>query len=304
MPTILERLPRGARVVVIRLRSLGDCVLSTPALQLLKQARPDLRVAVAVEHAFRAVFEGNPDIEELLPPLARAVRKWRPRLCWNLHGGTVSARITAASGARLRAGFGHFRFGFLYNVRIPRAQEILGEERNVHTAEHAASAVFHFGAPRGEIPRARLFAPPAVESRPYAVIHPIASAPAKTWSAAGFMAVAAHLERAHGLEPVFVAGAGEDVRAFTNRRCMVGAPLAKVKALISGASLFVGNDSGPAHMAAAFGVPLVVIFGASDVDVWRPWRAAEAEVLRDPAGIRAVPEVRVIEALDRLRVRA
>ena len=304
MPTVLERLPQGARVAVIRLRSLGDCVLSTPAIHILKQARPDLRVAVAVENVFRAVFEGNPDIDELLPPLAGGVRKWRPWLCWNLHGGTASVRITAWSGARLRAGFGHFRYRFLYNVRIPRAQEILGEERKVHTAEHAASAVFYFGAPRVEIPRARLFAPQAAASRPYAVIHPIASSPAKTWSAAGFMAVAAHLERTQGMEPVFVAGSGEDVSAFTTRRCVVGAPLGKVKALIAGASLFVGNDSGPAHMAAAFGVPLVVIFGASDVDVWRPWRAEAAEVVREPAGIGAVTEARVIEALERLRVRA
>ena len=68
MPTVLERLPQGARVAVVRLRSLGDCVLSTPAIHILKQARPDLRVAVAVENVFRAVFEGNPDIDELLPP--------------------------------------------------------------------------------------------------------------------------------------------------------------------------------------------------------------------------------------------
>jgi ADP-heptose:LPS heptosyltransferase len=304
MPTVLERLPQGARVAVVRLRSLGDCVLSTPAIHILKQARPDLRVAVAVENVFRPVYEGNPDIDELLAPLARAVRKWRPWLCWNLHGGTVSLRITAFSGARLRAGYSHFRYRFLYNVRIPRAQEILGDERKVHTAEHAASAVFYFGAPRVEIPRARLFAPPAAPSKPYAVIHPIASAPSKTWSAAGFLAVAAHLERAHGMEPVFVAGGGEDVSKFTTRRCVVGAPLSKVKALIAGASLFVGNDSGPAHMAAAFGVPLVVIFGASDVDVWRPWRPAAAEVVRDSAGIGAVTEARVIEALERLKVRA
>ena len=46
MATILERLPSGARVAVIRLRSLGDCVLTTPALELLKRSRPDLKVIV------------------------------------------------------------------------------------------------------------------------------------------------------------------------------------------------------------------------------------------------------------------
>lgn len=210
MATVLERLPRNARVAVVRLRSLGDCVLSTPALHLLKTARPDLRLAVVVEDRFRAVFQGNPDIEAILPPSAAAMLKWRPRLCWNLHGGPVSARLTAFSGARWRAGFGHFRFGFVYNVRIPRAQDILGEERKVHTAEHAASAVFYLGAPRAEIPRARLFAQPKAAARPYAVIHPMASEPSKTWAAERFLAVAAHLENTQGLEPVFIAGPGED----------------------------------------------------------------------------------------------
>jgi heptosyltransferase III len=53
MATVLERVPHGGRVLVIRLRSLGDCVLTTPALALLKQHRPDLRMAVVVEDALR-----------------------------------------------------------------------------------------------------------------------------------------------------------------------------------------------------------------------------------------------------------
>src|SRR5215831_3504125 len=109
MATVLERVPHGGRVLIIRLRSLGDCVLSTPALTLLKQSRPDLRVAVVVEDKFRAIFEGNPDIEVLLPPDAPAVYRWRPDLVLNLHGGTRSAMLTGASGAKSRAGFAHFR---------------------------------------------------------------------------------------------------------------------------------------------------------------------------------------------------
>src|SRR5512146_2378975 len=108
MATVLDSLPRGARVAVVRLRSLGDCVLTTPALEILKRARPDLRLAIVVEDRFRAVFEENSDLEALLPPNAMAVRAWKPTLCLNYHGGGASARITALSGARFRAGFGHF----------------------------------------------------------------------------------------------------------------------------------------------------------------------------------------------------
>src|SRR5262249_19752856 len=142
------------------------------------------------------------------------------------------------SGARRRAGFAHFRYSFLYDIRIPRAQEILGEERKVHTAEHLASAMFYLGADRGEIPQARLYAPTRPPSRPYAVIHPFASEPAKTWRVSGFRKLAEHLESALDLEPVFVAGPGEDLSAFAQWRMLSGAPLEEVKALLRDASLF------------------------------------------------------------------
>jgi ADP-heptose:LPS heptosyltransferase len=131
------------------------------------------------------------------------------------------------------------------------------------------------------------------------VIHPIASEPAKTWPADRFLAVAAQL----GLEPVFIGGPGEDLSAFHPHRTLAGAPLSEIKQLLAGAALFLGNDSGPAHMAAAFGIPVVVLFGASQVDVWRPWKTP-AETLVGPAGISSISVEQVLAALARLRVHA
>src|SRR6266545_6700625 len=238
MQSILETLPRAARVTVIRLRSMGDCVLTTPAIHILKIARPDLRIAVVVEERFRGVFEDNSDVEALLAPDYSAIWRWRPTLCLNLHGGARSAGLTGFSGARLRAGFGHFRYAWLYNIHIPRAQHILGEERTVHTAEHLASAMFYLGAPRIPIPRARLFAEIAPDSGPYAAIHPFASAASKSWRSEGFGRVADHL-RQSGLEPVIIGGPADDFTPFGGCRSVCGAPLSKLKALIRGASMFV-----------------------------------------------------------------
>jgi len=124
-------------------------------------------------------------------------------------------------GARFRAGFAHFRFPWIYNVRIPRAQQILGVDRKVHTAEHLASAAFYLGAARMEIPRAKLFAGqarartgPAIP--PYAVLHPVAAGPAKTWPAERFVAVASHLQQSFDLQPVFIGGPGDDLSRFAN----------------------------------------------------------------------------------------
>jgi heptosyltransferase-3 len=296
--SILDRLPPGSPVAVLRLRSLGDCVLTTPALDLLRAYRPDLQIAVVVEDRFREIFASY----QTVTPKLGSFRRVRPRLCLNLHGGTRSAWMTALSGAPLRAGFGHFRNGFVYNISIPRAQEILGVDRTVHTAEHLASAMFYLGVPVQEIPRANIGAAARTATPPYCVIHPVAATPSKTWPASHFLTIAEYL-RTNGIEPVFIGAATDDLTPFSGYRTLQGSSLTDVKALLSAASLFLGNDSGPAHMAAAFGLPVVVLFGDSDPAIWGPWRTA-SEILRHPSGIAHIPPAAVVEALARLRVHA
>jgi ADP-heptose:LPS heptosyltransferase len=225
-----------------------------------------------------------------------ALRAFDASLCLNLHGGTRSARMTLFSGARFRAGFDIFRPRWIYNTPIPTAQETLGVSRRVHTAEHMASAMFYLGVPIADVPRARIYAaagrsphaPPGL----YVVVHPVAAMPEKTWP------YFRELTRDLGLEPVFIAGPGEDLSAFGGARKLVGAPLAELTRLIRDAVLFIGNDSGPAHIAAACGVPSLVIFGPSDAEVWAPWRTP-AEVLKaDPIASVTVEQAR--QALGRL----
>jgi ADP-heptose:LPS heptosyltransferase len=266
----------------------------------LKQDRPDLKIGVVVEARFAPVFEGNPAVHQILDPTVGAIARFRPDLCINLHGGTRSMVLSTASGARLRAGFDHYRASGIYNVRIPKAQQILNEDRTVHTAEHLASAMFYLGVKQRPIPRASLFAERRAAESPYAVVHPFAALPEKTWSAEGFLAVAAHLQ-ANGVEPVFIGGPTDDLTPFQAFRSMGGASLNEIKSLLQDATRFVGNDSGPAHMAAAFGVPQVVLFGTSDATVWAPWQV-ESEVLVADGPIESISTDRVLQSLERLRV--
>lgn len=296
--TVVEQLSPGARIAIIRLRSLGDCVLTTPAIELLKQTRPDLDIGIVVEDRFRALFEDHPLIGKVLIPRWEAVRGWKPSLCLNLHGGTRSQWMTAFSGARWRAGFAHHNFTFAYNLKIPRAQRILGVNRTVHTAEHLASAVFALGVPVQPIPRARLSAVESPISGRYAVLHPFASSPDKCWTLERFRELARYLAL-WKLTPVFLAAPEDDVSAFAGNRVVQGS-LENAKAVISKASLFVGNDSGPAHIAAAFGVPSVVLFAGSNPAIWGPWRT-ESEVVLAVDGMAELSVSRVIAALERLR---
>lgn len=286
---ILAQLGPEPSIVLIRLRSLGDTVLATPAFALLRRAVPGAHIHVAMDERFADLLVGQPDIDGVLRiqhragvaaklRLLRRIRSLRPGLCVDMHGGSTAAWLTAFSGARWRAGFGHFRQTWAYNIRVPRAQEVLGRDPNaiVHTAEHHAAGVIHLGAGRRRIPRSRLAARRARRSGPYAVIHPGAAYDTKTWAAANFRTVARELRNRHGLDPILIVGPGEHrlARHFSDLAVRVGEPLPSLMSLIAGARLFVGNDSGPAHVAAAFGVPCVVVFGSSDSAVWHPWRTS------------------------------
>ncbi len=305
-PSVLERVPvldrlgRGSQVCVIRLRSLGDCVLTTPALALLKAHRPDLKITVVVEPRFAGVFEGNPDVQAVSTSPRHA------DLVINLHGGTRSMWMTSgiATGtfAKFRAGFAHHRYNFIYSEKIPSAQEILGVTRPVHTAEHLASAMFYLGVPMGEIPRAKLAAEPEARATPYVVIHPFASAPGKAWPVERFAALAGELLQA-GLTPVIVAGPYDDTTALAAFEVLRNAPLSKVRNLMAGAALLVGNDSGPAHIAAAFGVPVVVLFGPSDPVTWAPWKT-EARVLTSSESIANISLEDVLAAATALKLKS
>ena len=97
-----------------------------------------------------------------------------------------------------------------------------------------------------------------------------------------------HIQSTLGL----AAGGDRRARAKTSRhlnkwRTVAGAPLAEVARLMRDAAFFAGNDSGPAHVAAAFGVPQVVFFGPSDSEVWAPWQTP-AEVLKAEGAINSI----------------
>jgi heptosyltransferase-3 len=303
--SILPSLSAGARILVLRLRSIGDIVLLTPALRLLKDWRPDLRASVVVESRFRELLAGNPDIDEVLDPgqgsgwakvvsraqAVRQIRRQRAALCLNLHGGPTSALLTWMSGARWKVGFAHYRARGLYQLLIPDARTIL-DQPSLHTAEHQASAFFYLGLPRREIPPACLAVSAEqqawwTEKRlnlalrpqgPYALLHPTALYATKQWAPENFTKLGLYLEAQAGLEVVYTCGPGEspvldaiEQAAGRPLKRLEGMSLGHFAAALADARLFVGNDSGPAHMAAALGRPSVVIFGSSSSQIWGPW---------------------------------
>jgi len=296
--TLLPALPQGAEILIIRLRSLGDLVLETTAIAALHSWRPDLRICVLVEPRFAPVLEGNPAISELIfsrglggTALDLLCRKFP--IVFNQHGGPRSAMLTGASGSPLRVGSAGYHYSFLYNVVVPDAKEFYGTPA-VHTVEHRISQFYFTGLPRGPIPRTQVFAQPdAIASvarklagkgiaagAPYAVLQPGARLEAMRWPVAKFAELAFWLRQKHGLASVVNLGSRDSEIAAEVRSEMQGCAVVldaqldirELIALIAASRIFVGNDSGPAHFAAALQRPTVVIFGVTDPVQWRPWQ--------------------------------
>lgn len=300
-PSLLNDLPRGAEILIIRLRSLGDVVLLTPALSAVHSWRSDLRLCVLVEPAFAPVLEGNPAVAETLSmgnfvSTAAKLRRHHFPVIYNQHAGPTSALLTAAIGAPKRVCWTRRQFSFLYNVLVPDPGD------RIHTVEHRLEQFYATGLPRGPIPPARVYPQPdasaAVAKKlaqsgiprdaKYAVIHPGAKYFTKRWSLENFIALAQWLKHEHGIFPVFSIGAAEReiARALAQKSTQEFAlidslGLRELIALLAGARIFIGNDSGPAHLAAAAGCPVLAIFGSSSSVHWRPWQVPHRVVQND-----------------------
>jgi len=310
--SLLPHLPRGAEVLIARLRSLGDIVLETPAIAALHVWRPDLRICMLIEPRFAAALDGNPAVADVLfsvgfASTVAAARRRRFPIVFNQHGGPRSALLTAASGSALRVGWKGFQFSFVYNVQVPDARDFYGTPI-VHTVEHRLSQFYWTGLPRGPIPRAQIFPqadaaesvaglleqngiPPGAS---YAVLQPGARLTTMRWPAAKFAAIARWLRDTRGIASVVNLGGQEEELASEVRNEMRGCALVpaglglrELIALVAGAVLFVGNDSGPSHLAAAAGRPSVVIYGSTNPAQWRPW-GTEHRVVETGARFRAV----------------
>lgn len=338
------------RVLVVRLRSIGDTVLATPSLYALRRFLPGARVDVLLEDWVAPLLEGSAEVDRVVTvrrksktsrlQVARELRAEAYDVVYNLHGGSTAALLTRATGARHRVGYADYRYASLHNHAAPPSSKLWGQEKT-HSVEQQLALLGWTGVPVSDRPATRLAVKPEaaariaqklthagiVEGQPFALVHPAAAFETKTWAAENFARIVEHLA-ARGIASVAVAAPNESavveaVRSKT-RAMLVGftdLSLPELTALAARASLFVGNDSGVAHVAAAVEVRQVVVFGSSNVAHWRPWSDAPAEVVREempcapcpgytcaefdaPECIRRVSVERVLAAVERVLSKA
>jgi heptosyltransferase-3 len=314
--SLLPNLPLHANVLIIRLRSIGDVVLTLPALQALHDWRPDLRIHMLVEPLCAPLVESHPAISEVivLRTFWETVRLLRRRdfsIVFNMHGGPTSAFLTRLSGAPVRVCWAQRQVSSFYNAQVPIHFPVAGRTE-MHTAEHRLQQLLWAGLPEKPLPAAKVYVDPhAAEfvrerlaqqgitpGEPYAVLRPGASQTNKRWQVERFAAVAEWLRQTHGLATVVNLGPGdaqiEDAvkEHFASLGVIMDAlDLRGLIALLAGSRLLLGNDTGPTHIAAALGKKCVVVFGASDSRVWSPWKV-EYRIVENQFPCRQCPRGR------------
>lgn len=300
--------PSVRRVLLIRLRSIGDTILMTPCLAALKSWRPDLDIAVLSESLSAPVLEDHPLVDKLLiagrtfserARLTLQMRRMRFDAAFNMHGGTTATILARLSGARYQVGYGDYNLSRMLNRRAPSPDVILNRA-SMHSVEQQLALLHWSGMPwLDEWPRLILQTDPQNETLArerlarlgiksgFAAIAPAAALESKRWPAHKFSEVIDHLSLQWDLPSVIFAGPGQERvadEAATGSRAkpvvVTGVSLKELIALLGLASIYVGNDSGPMHIAAALDRPVVAVFGSSNAEVWHPWTDSAYRIVR------------------------
>jgi heptosyltransferase III len=282
--------PRPMRILFVTATRIGDAVLSTGLLAHLIERYPEARFTIAAGPIAAPLFEAVPRLDRLIvvdkqrfglhwPALLRGVIGTRWSLVVDLRGSALAYFLWTRE--RLIGGKG--------DLRMHRVREI-GELAGLNPPP----APRLWTAPRHEDAALALVPPGA----PLLAIAPAANWRAKTWRAERFAELARRLTAPEGPLPLarvaVLAAAHEREQAAPvlavvpepRRVDLVGSvDLLTAGAVLRRAALFVGNDTGLMHMAAAMGAPTLGLFGPSPVERFAPW-GARAAVVHTPLAPR------------------
>src|SRR5580765_905929 len=153
------------KVLVIRLRSIGDTVLTTPSLFALRRFLPHARIDILLEDWVAPLLERSPLVDQVIPiprrgnsaraRTARDLHRASYDVVYNLHGGTTATFLARASGARHRVGYDHYQYARLHNHVAPSPQQIWSRSE-LHSVEQQLALIGWTGVPVTDRPPTRL----------------------------------------------------------------------------------------------------------------------------------------------------
>ncbi|MDE3154854.1 MAG: glycosyltransferase family 9 protein [Acidobacteriota bacterium] len=317
------------RILLIRLREIGDVVFTTPAVRALRDRYPDARITYVVEPAAAPIVAGNPHLTDTIIAerpggvrqiredlaLARRLRATRYDLVLDFHGGPRASWLAWATRAPQRVGYEVAGRSWMYTTRVARPRALRPRHSVVNQwdlltalgldppdparwptemAESAAAA--------GSVVR-RLSDAGVQPGDTVLVIHVSAGNPFRRWPEAAFADLVVRLVTARPRRRIVLTAGPSDRQAVdrivaaadarlaaAERAALVRCgefDLAELRALAARASLYIGGDSGPLHIAGTTPVPIVALFGPTPAERSMPWR--DPALVTEPVDGGALP---------------
>lgn len=333
------------RVLVVMPTWLGDCVMATPTLAKLRERFASSHLTALLRSGVAPVLNPCPLLDERLLwtrgervwALARRVRRERFDLAVVLPGSFRSALVTRLAGVPRRLGYRRDGRGWLLTDRLDPPREN-GRYAPTPTLSYYLRLIEAVGCEPDEAPSMRLWHTEEDDERalsllaesridlrdgPVVVLVPGGNKPEKRWPPERFAKLANHLAQTHGAQ-VVVSGAPAESEVLEavveaaetpiGNLLSVGVELRVLKSVLNHAALVVTNDTGPRHVAAAMGTPVVSLFGPTPLawtvldcpherTIVAPDSYDEAGQLRPEGGtMDAITLERVFEAADELLI--
>lgn len=293
-----------SRILLTRMKFIGDVVLTTPVIRALREKFPNAYIAYMGDKKAVSLLERNPYLNHIIPfdfsrpavweqpRVILELRKQKFDVVVDLFSNPRSALLTYFSGAPVRVGKDVGGRGRLYTHRIKddgamksaiafhyQYVKPLGVE-----ATHWRTEIFLSEEEKRE---ARIFLKwQNVDiEKPIVAVHPGATWPNKMWLKGSFAALIDKMFTKLKVETIFSLGPGDDeLGSYIFQHCfgkvhiLPVLPVRQLAAVLSQCAVFVTNDCGPMHIAAAVGTKTIGIFGPEPEEVWFPYGRDEGHL--------------------------
>jgi len=292
-------------ILVIRTDRIGDVVLTTPVIKTLRKAYPMARISVLVSPSTKDLVQGNPYLDEIILDdregahrgflgflrLICDIRRGRFDVAFVYHTKRRYNLASFLAGIPHRVGYKNKKFGFLLNHPIKDIRS-LGEK---HEAQFSMDVLKEVGIEASDFD---FFIPTNKDAEHWAnhwlvsedlkgedfiAIHASSSNPQVCWPAQRFAKLIDSLQKHYSFKIVLIGSPqttelyGDILRLTSQKPLNLGGQtsLAQTASLLRRCRLLISNDSGPVHLAAALGVPVIAIFVRNQPGVnperWRPF---------------------------------
>lgn len=313
------------RILIVQLGAIGDVVRALPLLGRIRRGWPHAHIAWAVEPKSSGILEGHPWVDEVViydrertpwsaPRFLLALRRGRFDLVLDLQRHFKSGFVARATGAAVRWGFDRSNtkeLNHIFSTQTiapqPRTRLKLLQYQAFGDALGLAPAPIEFGLSPSEGERKRAAALLSGAPRPLMGVILGSSWPSRFWfpesTAAAIQALAAPSNGVPPLHPVLLGSGPADIRFAREVRENLGSAtlldladrtsLRELVAVLEQCSVAFGPDSGPMHIAAAVGCPIVSLWGSTTPERSAPWGYAEyamvGEIPCHPCYLRQCP---------------